>query len=81
MEPKVAKILKQFSVRIECLVPTTITYTVSAENEHEALKQIDKIPSSRSHVKHNLQRKVKLKAVVFNSGTNMVKLTKTYRSL
>lgn len=79
MADKVASINKQYDIKIDYLVPTTITYRVSAENEHEAMKAVDKIPASRSHVKHNLQRKIKLKAKVFQSGTSIVKFTKTYR--
>ena len=41
---KIEKVaLKQYDIKIDYLVPTTITYKVSAENEHEALKQIEKI--------------------------------------
>ncbi len=71
--------LKQYSIQIDYLVPTTITYKITAENEQEALKQIDKAPLSNNNVKHNLQRKIKLKAKVFQAGTSMVKLTKIYR--
>lgn len=81
MEKMAAPIIKQYSIKIEFLVPTTITYKVSAENEHEALKKIDKIPASQSHIRYNLQRKIKLKAVVYQGGTSMVKFTKTYRHL
>ena len=76
---KIEKTLKQYDIKIDYLVPTTVTYKVTAENEHEALKQVDKIPASRSHVKHNLQRKIKLKAKVFQAGTSIVRFTKTYR--
>ena len=74
-------VLKSYDIKIDYLVPTTITYKVSAENEHEALKQVEKIPVSRSHIKHNLQRKIKIKAKVFQASTSIVKYTKTYRSI
>lgn len=81
MSDKITNTLKTYDIKIEYLVPTTITYKVSAENEHEALKAIEKMPASRSHIKHNLQRKIKLKAKVFQSNTSIVKFSKTYRHI
>lgn len=81
MSDKITPIKKinQYTIKIDYLVPTTITYKIAAENEHEALKMVDKKPTSYYHMKQNLPRKIKLKAIIFQASTSIVKFTKTYR--
>lgn len=73
---------KQFyDVKLEILVPTTITYRVEAINETEALKEVDKISAKKIATKQNLTRRIKIKATVYNVNTTMMRLSKTYRNI
>ncbi len=36
MADKIANTMKQYDIKIDYLVPTIVTYKVTAENEHEA---------------------------------------------
>lgn len=72
---------KQFDVKVDFLIPTTITYRVSAETEEEALKEIEKLSARKVSTQQHLQRKIKLKATVYQSYSNMIKLSKTYRNI
>lgn len=67
---------KYFDVKVETLVPATITYRVFAENETEALKQIDK--TNPTGFKPRLAQKKLLKAAVYDAGSLMIKLTKVF---
>lgn len=67
---------KYFDVKIEALVPGTITYRVFAENEAEALKQIDKV--NPTGFKPRLAQKKLLKAAVYEAGSLLIKLTKVF---
>lgn len=72
---------KSYDVKVEFLIPTTITYRVTAANEEEALKEIEKFSARRISNQQHLQRKIKLKATVYQPNTSMVKLSKTYRNI
>lgn len=72
---------KQFDVKVELLVPTTITYRVSALNEEDALKEVEKYSARKLSTQQHLHKKIKLKASVYIPGSNMIKLSRTYRSL
>jgi hypothetical protein len=75
------KKIHHYTIKIDYLVPTTITYKIDAENEHEALKMVDKKPAAHYHMKQNLARKIKLKATIFQASTSIVRFTKTYRHI
>jgi hypothetical protein len=68
---------KFFDVKLDALVPCTITYRVFAENENDALLNIDK--QTPRNVKPDIRRKRNIKATVYDSGTNNVKITKAFR--
>lgn len=70
-----------YDVKVEFLIPTTITYRVSAANENEALKEIEKISARKMSQQQHLNRKIKLKATVYKPSSNMVKLSKNYRNI
>lgn len=72
---------QQFSVKLECLIPATITYRVIASDEQEALKEIDKYSTKVVAFQENKNKKIKIKATVYKLNTSMVKLSKTYRSI
>ena len=71
---------KIYTIRVEYLVPTTITYQVSALDEKEALREIDKISARKVSSHQNLVRKIKLKAVVYKAHSSTMMLSKTYRN-
>ncbi len=70
---------KYYEVRVECLVPTTVSYRVLAEDEKEALKLLDQnqagAPVSVNY-KINLKRKIKL--VIYDWGTTIIKMVKNF---
>lgn len=66
-----------FDVKVEALVPTTLTYRIYAEDEQDALAQIAKKPPNG--MKPNLLAKKLLKATVYVAGTTMIKLAKHFR--
>jgi hypothetical protein len=68
---------KFFDVKLDALVPCTITYRVFAENENDALLNIDK--QTPRNVKPDVRRKKNIKAIVCDAGSNIAKLTKAYR--
>jgi hypothetical protein len=70
-----------YDVKVEFLIPTTITYRVSATNEHEALKEVEKISAQKKSQQQHLNRKIKLKATVYNPSSSMIKLSKIYRNI
>jgi len=72
---------QQFDVKVEVLVPATITYRVSAIDEHDALKQIEMNKGTIRHNQQNIARKIKLKATVYPAFSSLIKLSKTYRSM
>lgn len=66
-----------FDIKLEALVPTTLTYRVFAEDEEEALKQIEK--KAPTGVKPNILQKKSIKATVYAAGSLMIKKIKNYR--
>lgn len=68
---------KNFDIKVEALVPTILTYRIYAEDEHDALKQIDK--KHPISVKPNIAMKRTIKATVFEMGSLMVKLVRNFR--
>jgi hypothetical protein len=68
---------KYFEVKAEIIVPAIITYRVLAEDEEDALEQIKKIPPNG--FKPNLSLKKMIKAIVYNSGSTMIKLVKHFK--
>lgn len=66
-----------YSVSLEALVPTTLTYRVLAETPEQALELIKNAPLATAP-KLQLARLRKLKASVYLSGTSIIKLTKSF---
>jgi len=67
-----------YDVKVECLIPTLLTYRIYADDENDALEQIAKKPPTQ--MKPNLLLKKIIKATVYIAGSSMVKLTKSFRS-
>ena len=79
MNKKEAKIVeKQFDIRVECLVPSTLVYRVLAKNEGEALEKIKKM-APRSAVPH-YNKKHLVKATVYDMGSLIIRLVKNFRN-
>jgi len=68
---------KYYDIRLEALVPCTITYRIFADDEHDALAQMSK--KSPSGVRPNVAKKRDIKAVVYDAGSSIVRFAKTFR--
>jgi len=65
---------KWFDIKIEAMIPATLTYRIFAEDEHEAMKLIkNKQPDN---VKYRLLGRKELKIMVFDSGSNLMRFVK-----
>lgn len=69
--------LDLYDIRLECLVPITLTYRVQAENQEKALAMVDK--QMHNNMKPNLSKKIKLNAKVYRAGTVNLLNTKVYK--
>jgi hypothetical protein len=78
MTKKKEEIKKQFyDIKLEVLVPTTFTFRVEAENEDKAVENINKLKPK--NIKPDYNKKINLKASVYQAGTHMLKLTKVLK--
>jgi hypothetical protein len=67
---------KYFTVKIETLTPCTITYRIYAENEEDAITMTKR--ATPTSVRPNISLKRLLKATVYDAGTSVVKLVKSF---
>jgi len=67
---------RYFDIRVDALVPCSMTYRVLAENEEDALKQMDK--KDPTSFKPKLIAKKLVKATVYEAGSLMIRLVKNY---
>ena len=73
-EKKTIKPKFYYDVKIECMIPATLTYRILAEDAHQALALIKgKSPNS---VQHKLIGRKELVAKVYNSGSAMLQFMK-----
>ena len=68
------KVKKYFDVRVECMLPATITYRVLAEDAEQAATLLKN--ASPSHVKYKLNGRKELKLMVYDSGSTMIRFIK-----
>lgn len=66
-------IKKYFDVRVDTMLPATLTYRVLAEDAEEAVKLIKHL--SPNSVKHKLIGRKDLKLKVFDAGTTLIRFT------
>ena len=67
---------KYYTIKLEALVPTTLTFKVLAKDEKEALEKMQKeLPISH---KPNFMKRKNIKAIVYEFGNLLIKLTKNY---
>jgi hypothetical protein len=63
-----------FDVKVECLLPATLTYRVLAEDELQAAEMIKRLqPTS---IKHRLTGRKELKLIVYQAGSLIIKFIK-----
>lgn len=75
-EAKLPPPKKQYDVKVEVLLPATLTYRVLAENPEQAIELTK--TSQPIAVKHQLAKKRNLKAIVLDAGSTMIRLTKNF---
>lgn len=63
-----------YDVKVECMLPATLTYRVYAENAEQASLMIKGIVPNM--VKHRLIGKKDIKLAVYDAGSNMIKFMK-----
>lgn len=63
-----------YDVKVECLLPATITYRVLAEDPQEAMSKIKGL--SPTSVKHRLIGRKELKMMIYDAGSSMIRLIK-----
>lgn len=65
---------KWFDIRIECMLPATLTYRILAEDAQQAAELIkNKSPNS---IKHRLIGKKDIKLTVYDAGSSMIRFIK-----
>lgn len=67
-----------YDIKIECLLPSTITYRVYAEDPQQAAEMISKHQSPIG-VKYQLTKRRDLKLLVFDAGCSMLRWMKLYK--
>lgn len=73
-EAKKPKPKHYYDVKVECMLPATLTYRVLAEDPHQAADLIKNIqPTS---VKHRLIGRKESKLSVYDSGSTMIRFIK-----
>lgn len=63
-----------YDVKVECLLPATLTYRVLAKDAEEAVNNVKYM--SPNGVKHKIAGKKDLKITVYDSGTSMIRFFK-----
>lgn len=75
-ETPVKKEKSYFDIRVECLMPATVSYRILAEDENDAFNQIkNKQPNN---IKYNFNLKRNIKATVYVASSSIVKLVKHF---
>jgi hypothetical protein len=69
---------KWFDIRLECMVPCIVQYRVFADDEQDALQQMDK--KTPSSVKPNILRKKNVKATIYDAGSSLIRYIKNFRA-
>lgn len=74
MEKNNTKIKQKFyfDVRVECMIPATLTYKVLAENPEQAAAMIKGMTPHA--VKHRLIGRKESKLMVYDAGSTIIKL-------
>lgn len=65
-----------FDVKVECMLPATLTYRVLADDAEQAANMIKNL--SPNGVKYKVPGKKDIKLTVYQSGTNIIKFLKSF---
>jgi hypothetical protein len=65
-----------FDVKVECMLPATLTYRVLAEDAEQAAGMIKNLPPN--HIKHKLMGRKEIKLSVYDSGTTLIRFIKNF---
>ena len=68
---------KYYTIKLEALVPTQITYRVRAKDAEEALTLLN-MNAPYSQPKQSLTQMKKIKATVYLAGSSIIKLSKYF---
>lgn len=68
---------KYYTVNVECITPCIITYRIYAEDENDAINQVNK--AHPINIKPNINLKKLIKATVYDSGSSLIRLIKNFR--
>jgi len=68
------KIKKYYTIKVETLLPATLSYRILAEDPEEALKLLKNQPPN--DVKYKLIGRKELKLTIYDFGTNIIRLVK-----
>lgn len=71
------KEVKYYDIKLECLVPCTVSYRILAEDENDALSQIDK--KTPTAIKPNISKKRNIKATVYDAGSSIMRFMKSFK--
>lgn len=63
---------RYYDIKIEAMVPTTLTFRVLAEDAQQAVEMIR--GKSPTGIKHRINEKRDIKLTVLEAGSNMIKL-------
>lgn len=66
-----------FEIKLEALVPTILIYRIYADDEQDAIAQMNK--KSPMSVRPNIIQKRDIKATVYDAGSSMIKFIKSFR--
>lgn len=67
---------KYFDIKVEVMLPATITYRVLAEDTEEAVQLVKK--ANPTSIKHKMSAKKELKLTVYDAGTTIVRFIKNF---
>lgn len=70
------KYKKYYDVKVEVMLPATITYRVYAQDEQEAITLIKN--ANPQNVKYRLNGKKELKLAVYDAGSTMIRFVKSF---
>ena len=71
---KTADEKKYFDVKVEAMLPATLTYRILASNAEEALQLSKK--AQPTGIRHRLAGKKDLKATIYDAGSSIIRLVK-----
>lgn len=69
------KPLYYYDIKVECLLPATLTYRILAEDPQQAMLKMKGM--SPISVKHRLIGRKELKLIIYDAGSSMIRFIKS----